>query len=48
MVSFLGGEGGRLPVFMLIGWRATNNHVLYSWAEYSGTKCGRVKCALLA
>ena len=27
--------GGRLPVFMLIGWRATNNHVLFSWVKYS-------------
>ena len=30
--------GGRLPVFMLVGWRAANNHILcsrvkYSWAD---------------
>ena len=27
--------GGQLLVFMLIGWRAANNHVLCSWAKYS-------------
>ena len=27
--------GGQLPVFMLIGWRAANNHVLCSWVKYS-------------
>ena len=26
--------GGRLPVFMLIGWRAANNYVHCSWAKY--------------
>ena len=30
--SFLGGG---LLVFMLIGWRAANNHVLCSWAKYT-------------
>ena len=27
--------GGGLPVFMPIGWRATNNYVLWSWLKYS-------------
>ena len=33
LLLFLGGT--RLPVFMLIGWRAANNHVVCSWAKYS-------------
>ena len=52
---FFGGGGGgtRLPVFILIGWCAANNHVFCSWAQYSWqmtgckwrrTKCGRVLC----
>ena len=32
---FWGWGGDRLPVFMLIGWRAANNHVLRSWTKYS-------------
>ena len=31
---YLGGRGQH-PVFMLIGWHAANNHVLFSWVKYS-------------
>ena len=27
-----GGGRGQLPIFMLIGWRAADDHVLCSWA----------------
>ena len=34
VVFFFLGGGGQLPVFVLIGWRTINNHVLCLWAKY--------------
>ena len=47
--------GGRLPVFMLIGWRAANDLFArgwstvgqMTWCKWRRTKCGRVKWASL-
>ena len=55
VVFFFFRGGGRLPVFMLIGWRAANNHVVCSWAKYSWendmeqallTQLGHMDCLL--